>query len=31
MSVIVPGGNPAAIVSGVVIQEQDENKQVVFE
>jgi hypothetical protein len=31
MSVIVPGGNPAAMVSGVVIQELDENKQLVFE
>ncbi len=30
MSVIVPGGNPAARVIGLVIHELDENKQVVF-
>lgn len=31
MSVIVPGGNPAAVVTGVAIQELDANKQLVFE
>ncbi len=31
MSVIVPGGNPAAMVSGLVIQELDAGKNVVFE
>ncbi len=31
MSAIVPGGNPAAMVAGNVIQELDENKNVVFE
>jgi hypothetical protein len=31
MSRIVPGGNPAATVIGLVLQEQDENKNVVFE
>ncbi len=31
MSVIVPGGNPNAIVTGLIIQEIDENKNVVFQ
>ncbi len=31
MSVIVPGGNPNAIVIGLIIQEIDENKNVVFQ
>src|SRR3989339_530306 len=31
MSVIVPGGNPEAILRSSVIQEQDENKNVVWE
>ena len=31
MSQVVPGGNPNAIVTGMVVQELDENKDVVFE
>jgi len=31
MSVVVPGGNPNATVIGLVIQELDENKNVVFQ
>ncbi|MEJ2104507.1 MAG: aryl-sulfate sulfotransferase [Ignavibacteriaceae bacterium] len=31
MDTIVPGGNPNASVIGLIIQEQDENKNVVFE
>ncbi len=31
MSLIVPGGNPNAIVIGLIIQEIDENKNVVFQ
>jgi len=31
MSLIVPGGNPNAIVTGLIIQEIDENKNVVFQ
>ncbi|HAY32738.1 MAG TPA: aryl-sulfate sulfotransferase [Ignavibacteria bacterium] len=31
MSLIVPGGNPNAIVTGLIIQELDENKNVVFQ
>ena len=31
MSVVVPGGNPAAAVSGLVVQELDEDKNVVFQ
>jgi hypothetical protein len=31
MSVIVPGGNPNAIVYGLIIQEIDQNKNVVFQ
>ncbi len=31
MSVIVPGGNPNATVTGLIIQEIDENKNVVFQ
>lgn len=31
MDTIVPGGNPNAIVTGLVIQELDENKNVVFQ
>ncbi|MCW8824705.1 MAG: aryl-sulfate sulfotransferase [Ignavibacteriaceae bacterium] len=31
MDTIVPGGNPNATVIGIIIQEQDENKNVVFQ
>jgi hypothetical protein len=31
MGVLLPGGNPASEVTGVIIQELDENKRVVFE
>jgi hypothetical protein len=31
MSLIVPGGNPNATVTGLIIQELDENKNVVFQ
>lgn len=31
MSVIVPGGNPNATVTGLIVQELDENKNVVFQ
>jgi hypothetical protein len=31
MSLIVPGGNPQALVTGLIIQEIDENKNVVFQ
>ncbi len=31
MSLIVPGGDPNAIVIGLIIQEIDENKNVVFQ
>jgi len=31
MSVIVPGGNPAATVIGLIVQELDQNNQLVFE
>lgn len=31
MSQILPGGNPNAVVSGLIIQEIDENKNVVFQ
>ncbi len=31
MSLIVPGGNPTAVVTGLIIQEIDENKNVVFQ
>ena len=31
MSVVVPGGNPAARVSGLVVQELDQDKNVVFQ
>jgi hypothetical protein len=31
MDTVVPGGNPNAIVTGLVIQELDENKDVVFQ
>lgn len=31
MSQVVPGGNPNAIVTGLIIQEIDENKNVVFQ
>ncbi len=31
MSQIVPGGNPNAIVTGLILQELDENKNVVFQ
>lgn len=31
MSLIVPGGNPNAVVIGLIIQEIDENKNVVFQ
>ncbi len=31
MDTIVPGGNPNAIVTGIVIQELDENKDVIFQ
>jgi len=31
MDTIVPGGNPNAMVIGLIIQEQDENKNVVFQ
>ena len=31
MSKIVPGGNPNAIVSGIVIQELDKNKNLIFQ
>ena len=31
MDTVVPGGDPNAIVEGLIIQEQDENKNVVFQ
>jgi arylsulfate sulfotransferase len=31
MDTVVPGGNPNAIVTGLIIQEQDENDNVVFQ
>ena len=31
MDTVVPGGNPNATVEGLIIQEQDENKNVVFQ
>ncbi len=31
MDTIVPGGNPNALVEGLIIQEQDENRNVVFQ
>jgi Arylsulfotransferase (ASST)/Bacterial Ig-like domain len=31
MSAIVPGGDPSAIVTGLILQELDENKNVVFQ
>jgi hypothetical protein len=31
MDTVVPGGDPDAIVEGLIIQEQDENKNVVFQ
>ncbi len=31
MSKIVPGGNPNATVTGLIVQEIDENKNVVFQ
>src|SRR5262249_26122544 len=31
MSVIVPGGNPNAVVFGLIVQELDQNKDVVFQ
>ena len=31
MSLIVPGGHPNAMVTGLIIQEIDENKNVVFQ
>ena len=31
MSQVIPGGNPAAAVTGIIIQEQDKNRNVVFQ
>ncbi|MCW9097465.1 MAG: aryl-sulfate sulfotransferase, partial [Ignavibacteriaceae bacterium] len=31
MDTVVPGGNPDALVAGLIVQEQDQNKNVVFQ